>query len=68
MQFQPYPINTYNLKQLAEMYSVALGTMAEMVKEAGIEVPDGIKFRRLYFPVDVQKIFDKFGTPSKEIN
>lgn len=67
MKFELYPINTYNLKQLAAMYSVSRRVMAAMIREAGIIPPETKKFRRIYFPVDVKIIFEKFGAPSKEI-
>jgi len=66
--FQPYPINTYTLKELALMYKVSYITMSAMIKEVGtISGPKhGKKFRKTFYPIEVEAIFNKFGTPQVE--
>lgn len=66
--FKPYPVNTYTLKELAQMYRVSYITMSAMIKEVETVAgpKDGKKFRKTFYPIEVEAIFNKFGTPQVE--
>ena len=67
--FIDYPANTYSVSELAAMYKVNRNKMKAMIKDVkGIIAYRKKKFRRLYFPQEVEKIFETYGTPKHEVN
>ena len=61
---QYYVVQTYRFKELCSMYHVSEKTFRkELDKVPGLS---GDERKDIYYPSDVQKIFDHLGAPIKE--